>query len=73
MAEAAVTAIYALHPQPAALCEAALRGLAADALSPAAAAGAAAASEEAGGCVSALALSHFFFVLGQVRQKACGP
>ena len=67
VAEAAVTAVYSLHPQPAAVCEAALRRLAAGALSPVGAA-----DKEGGEFISAKALSHFFFVLGQVGRQGCG-
>ena len=60
-AEAAVAAVYALHPAPDALCAALLRRLAAGALG-------AAAPDQAPGPARADSreLSHFFFVLGQV-------
>ncbi|CAL8472231.1 g11773 [Coccomyxa elongata] len=73
VAEAAVTALYALHPQPSALCEAALRHLALEALTPAGVPGGPAeedaSSKHGSDTVSAVALSRFFFVLGQVALQ----
>lgn len=74
VAEAAITAIYALHTQPGALCEAVLRRLAREALAPAAdGPGADGGSSGGGEGVSALALSRFFFVLGQVHPSTANP
>lgn len=63
VAEAAIAALYALHPSPQEVCRALLHHLAATAFmsaEPGAAAGAA---------LSAVSLSHFFFTLGQVALQ----